>query len=110
MVVTGELAGKGVTCKVRRAGEAVQLFAQQVSSPLINTGAVAAERGRNILADRGEQAAIDLVLPCSPARCGRARLGGSCRWIWWKSWARPAPGMACAPRSGLRPGSVTRRS
>jgi len=63
VVVTGELAGKGVTCMVRRAGEAGQLFAQQVSSPLINTSAVAAERGRNILADRGEQAAIDLVLP-----------------------------------------------
>jgi hypothetical protein len=63
VVVTGELAGKSVTCRVRRAGEAGQLFAQQVSSPLINTSAVAAERGRNILADRGEQAAIDLVLP-----------------------------------------------
>lgn len=63
VVVTGELAGKGVTCKVRRAGEAGQLFAPQVSSPLINTSGVAAERGRNILADRGEQAAIDLVLP-----------------------------------------------
>ena len=63
VVVTGELAGKGVTCKVRRAGEAGQLFAPQVSSPLINTSAVAAERGRNILSDRGEQAAIDLVLP-----------------------------------------------
>jgi hypothetical protein len=72
VVVTGELAGKGVTCKVRRAGEAGQLFAQQVSSPLINTSAVAAERGRNILADRGEQAAIDLVLPlfARPLRAG----------------------------------------
>lgn len=72
VVVTGELAGKGVTCKVRRAGEAGQLFAQQVSSPLINTSAVAAERGRNILADRGEQAAIDLVLPlfAGPLRPG----------------------------------------
>lgn len=72
VVVTGELAGKGVTCKVRRAGEAGQLFAQQVSSPLINTSAVAAERGRNVLADRGEQAAIDLVLPlfAGPLRPG----------------------------------------
>lgn len=63
VVVTGELAGKGVTCKVRRSGEAGQLFAPQVSSPLINTAAAGAERGRNILADRGEQASIDLVLP-----------------------------------------------
>ena len=72
VVVTGELAGKGVTCNVRRAGEAGQLFAQQVSSPLINTSAVAAERGRNVLADRGEQAAIDLVLPlfAGPLRPG----------------------------------------
>lgn len=72
VVVTGELAGKGVTCKVRRAGEAGQLFAQQVSSPLINTAAAGAERGRNILADRGEQAAIDLVVPLftAPLRPG----------------------------------------
>lgn len=72
VVVTGELAGKGVTCKVRRSGEAGQLFAQQVSSPLINTSGVAAERGRNILADRGEQAAVDLVLPlfAGPLRPG----------------------------------------
>jgi len=72
VVVTGELAGKGVTCKVRRAGEAGQLFAQQVSSPLINTAGAGAERGRNILADRGEQAAIDLVVPLftAPLRPG----------------------------------------
>lgn len=72
VVVTGELGGKGVTCKVRRAGEAGQLFAPQVSSPLINTSAAGAERGRNILADRGEQAAIELVLPlfAGPLRPG----------------------------------------
>lgn len=72
VVVTGELAGKGVTCKVKRTGEAGQLFAQQVSSPLINTAAAGAERGRNILSDRGEQAAIDLVLPlfAGPLRPG----------------------------------------
>ena len=44
VVVTGELAGKGVTCKVRKAGEAGQLFAQQVSNPLISVAA-GAERG-----------------------------------------------------------------
>ncbi|WP_448130665.1 hypothetical protein [Stenotrophomonas rhizophila] len=63
VIVTGELAGKGVTCKVRRQGEAGQLFAPQASDPLINTSAAGAERGRNILSDRGEQAAIDLVIP-----------------------------------------------
>jgi len=43
-----------------------------VSSPLINTAAAGAERGRNILADRGEQAAIDLVVPLftAPLRPG----------------------------------------
>ena len=76
VVVTGELAGKGVTCKVRRAGQAGQLFAPQVSSPLINTSAVAAERGRNVLSDRGEQAAIEVVLhlftgPLRPGEVGR---------------------------------------
>ncbi len=63
VVVTGELAGKGVTCKVRREGEAGQLFAPQVSSPLINVAAAGAERGRNILSDRGEQAAVDVTVP-----------------------------------------------
>lgn len=63
VVVTGELAGKGVTCKVRRAGEAGNLYAPQVSNPLISEAAAGAERGRNVLSDRGEQAAIDLTLP-----------------------------------------------
>src|SRR5690606_8761824 len=63
VVVTGELAGKGVTCKVRRAGEAGNLYAPQVSNPLITEAAAGAERGRNVLSDRGEQASIDLTLP-----------------------------------------------
>jgi hypothetical protein len=63
VIVTGELAGKGVTCKVRRQGEAGQLFAPQANDPLINTSAAGAEGGRNILSDRGEQAAIELVIP-----------------------------------------------
>ena len=63
VVVTGELAGKGVTCKVRRSGEEGRLYAQQVSSPLITVPAAGAERGRNILCDRGEQAAVDLTVP-----------------------------------------------
>lgn len=66
VVVTGELAGKGVTCKVRKAGEAGQLFAQQVSNPLISVAAAGAERGRNVLCDRGEQAAVDLTVPLFP--------------------------------------------
>jgi hypothetical protein len=66
VVVTGEIQGKGVITVVKRAGEAGTTFAPQVSSPLINTTAVSTERGRNILADRGEQAAIDLTLPLFP--------------------------------------------
>ncbi|WP_260678127.1 hypothetical protein [Stenotrophomonas maltophilia] len=66
VVVTGELLGKGVTCKVRKDGEAGQLFARQVSSPLINVAAAGAERGRNILSERGEQAAVDLAMPLFP--------------------------------------------
>lgn len=66
VVVTGELAGKGVTAKIRKGGEAGQLFAPQASSPLINTAAAASERGRNILSDRGEQALIELSLPLFP--------------------------------------------
>lgn len=63
VVVTGELAGKGVTATVIRAGEGADLYAPQASSPLINTDAVAIERGRNVLGDRGEQAAIDHTVP-----------------------------------------------
>lgn len=75
VVVTGELAGKGVTCKVRKAGEAGQLFAQQVSSPLISVAAAAAERGRNILCDRGEQAAVDLTVPLFPKPLKAGEIG-----------------------------------
>lgn len=67
VVVTGELAGKGVTATVRRAGEGGDLYAPQASDPLVNTDAVAIERGRNVLSDRGEQAAIELTVPLFPA-------------------------------------------
>lgn len=61
VVVTGELAGKGVTATIRKGGEAGQLFAPQASSPLINMAAAASERGRNILSDRGELTTYDGV-------------------------------------------------
>jgi len=63
VVVTGEIQGKGVTARVGRASEPRTLYAPQASSPLINVDAAAAERGRNILSDRGEQAAIALTHP-----------------------------------------------
>ncbi len=67
VVVTGELAGAGVTARIVRQGEAGDLYAAQASSPLITVPAAAAERGRNILADRGDQDDIDLTLPMFPA-------------------------------------------
>lgn len=63
VVVTGEIQGKGVTARVGRASEPRTLYAAQASSPLINVEAAASERGRNILSDRGEQAAIALTHP-----------------------------------------------
>ncbi len=75
VVVTGELEGKGVTCRVRRAAEAGTLYAGQVTSPLINTAAAGAERGRNVLGDRGEQAAIDLVIPLFSAPLSGGQVG-----------------------------------
>lgn len=76
VLVTGELAGKGVTCKVRRSGEEGRLYAQQVSSPLITVPAAGAERGRNVLCDRGEQAAVDLTVPlfAQPLKAGEVGL------------------------------------
>lgn len=76
VVVTGELAGKGATCRVRKAGEEGRLYAQQVSSPLITVPAAGAERGRNILCDRGEQAAVDLTVPlfAQPLKAGEVGL------------------------------------
>lgn len=66
VVVSGELAGKGVLVRVVRAGEAGTVYAQQATDPLINTVPVATERGRNILSDRGEQEQIDLTVPLFP--------------------------------------------
>jgi len=66
VVVAGELAGKGVLVRVVRTGEAGTVYAQQATDPLINTVAVATERGRNILSDRGEQEQIDLTVPLFP--------------------------------------------
>jgi len=76
VVVTGELAGKGVTCRVRKAGEEGRLYAPQVSSPLITVPAAGAERGRNILCDRGEQAGVELTVPlfAQPLRPGEIGL------------------------------------
>lgn len=75
VVVTGELQGKGVTAVVRRSGEAGTLYAPQASGPLITTAAVATERGRNIISDRGEQASISVTLPMFPAPLAPGHIG-----------------------------------
>ena len=75
VVVTGELAGAGVTARVVRQGEAGDLYAPQASSPLITVAAAAAERGRNILSDRGDQDDIDLTLPMFPAPVAAGSIG-----------------------------------
>ena len=75
VVVTGEIAGKGVTATVKRAGEGGTLYAPQASSPLITTDAAAGERGRNILSDRGEQANFDLTLPLFPLPLSAGQTG-----------------------------------
>lgn len=75
VVVTGEIAGKGVLATVKRTGEAGTLFAPQASSPLISVDAAAGERGRNILGDRGEQANLDLTLPLFPLPLGVGQTG-----------------------------------
>lgn len=75
VVVTCELQGKGVTAVVKRAGEAGTLYAAQASSPLINADPAAAERGRNILSDRGEQSAETRTLPLFPMPLGAGQTG-----------------------------------
>lgn len=63
VVVTGELEGKSVAVRVVREGGAGNLYAPQASHVLGNTEAVCTERGRNIMSDRGEQAAITHTVP-----------------------------------------------
>lgn len=63
VVVSGEIDGKGVVTRVKRTGEAGNTYAQQVSHVLINTEVAGRERGRNIISDRGQQAAASLTIP-----------------------------------------------
>ena len=53
----------GVAARVRRAGEAGQTYAPQQVDALITHADAARERGRNVLGDRGGQAAIEHDLP-----------------------------------------------
>lgn len=75
VVVTGEIEGKGVTARVKKSDEAATTYAQQASSPLINTNDAARERGRNILCDRGAQASVDKTLPLFAAPLASGETG-----------------------------------
>lgn len=65
VLVSGDQVG--VSDEILREGEAGDVRANMITDPLIVEHDVAAERGRNILSDRGEQAQIDLVIPLYPA-------------------------------------------
>jgi hypothetical protein len=54
---------QGVLAKVTRAASAGVTFASQVVDQLIVTSSVAGERGRNVLADRGQQEQVDMDIP-----------------------------------------------
>ena len=64
VLVSGDQVG--VSDPIIRTGSAGDIRADLVSDPLITTHDVAAERGRNVLSDRGEQARIDLSIPLYP--------------------------------------------
>jgi hypothetical protein len=61
VLVSGQQVG--VSDPILRAGSAGDVRALQIVDPLIATHPVALERGRNALCDRGNQAAIELMIP-----------------------------------------------
>lgn len=61
VIVSGEQ--QGVLGRITRAGSAGETFAEQVVDQLITEAAVAAERGRVVLGDRGEQELVDMRIP-----------------------------------------------
>lgn len=73
VIVAGERVG--VAARVKREGEAGQTYAPQQVDQLITHADGARERGRNVLADRGGQAAIDHEIPLFPAPLGAGQPG-----------------------------------
>ncbi len=61
VIIAGQ--AQGVLAKVTRAASAGATFAPQVVDQLMVTADVAAERGRNILSDRGMQEQVDMDIP-----------------------------------------------
>ncbi len=61
VLVSGEQMG--VSDPIVRDGEAGTTRASMVVDPLITDHVASRERGRNVLSDRGEQAAIDVTIP-----------------------------------------------
>lgn len=65
VLISGEQ--DGVSDEILRTGSGGDIRAPMKVDPLITAHDVAAERGRNELSDRGEQAKIDLTIPLYPA-------------------------------------------
>lgn len=65
VLVSGQQVG--VSDEIIRDSSAGDIRAPMQVDPLITAHDVAAERGRNVLCDRGEQAQIDLVIPLYPS-------------------------------------------
>lgn len=61
VIIAGQ--AQGVLAKITRAASAGQTFAAQVLDQLIVTPAVATERGRNVLSDRGIQELVNVDIP-----------------------------------------------
>lgn len=73
VIVAGEKVG--VAARVIREGEAGQTYAPQQIDQLITHADGARERGRNVLADRGGQAAVEHDIPLFPAPLGTGQPG-----------------------------------
>lgn len=73
VIVAGEKVG--VAARVIREGEAGQTYAPQQVDQLITHADGARERGRNVLADRGGQAAVEHDIPLFPAPLGTGQPG-----------------------------------
>lgn len=73
VIVAGEKVG--VAARVIREGEAGQTYAPQQIDQLMTHADGTRERGRNVLADRGGQAAVEHDIPLFPAPLGTGEPG-----------------------------------
>lgn len=75
VVVTGELDGQGIIARIVRVGSAGDLYAPQATHALIVDPAPAAERGRNIISDRGAQEDVEISVPLFPQPLAAGTIG-----------------------------------